>query len=121
VAGDDGDRTRDVAGIDETTEHVSHAGQPLRRQATGGHAPLLILSVTSTRANRRMDTGSDDNRSATCQVDWTSSLDRRGGPRLANRMVAGHQDVGSARGWAKLNCMVAQVRRSSELLLSLSC
>jgi hypothetical protein len=45
VAGDDGDRTWDVAGVDVTNEHVSHAGQPFRREATGGHSLLLILSV----------------------------------------------------------------------------
>src|SRR5262249_56835336 len=33
----------------------THAGQPFRRQATGRHSFLLILSVTSTRVNRRLD------------------------------------------------------------------
>jgi hypothetical protein len=30
VTGDDSDRTRDVAGVDVTREHVSDAGQPFR-------------------------------------------------------------------------------------------
>jgi hypothetical protein len=42
VAGDDSDRTRDVAGVDVTLQHVSHAGQPFRREATSGHNLLLI-------------------------------------------------------------------------------
>jgi hypothetical protein len=42
VAGDDGDRTRDETGVDVAREHVSHAGQPFRREATSGHLLLLI-------------------------------------------------------------------------------
>jgi hypothetical protein len=45
VAGDDSDRTRDVTGVEVTREHVSHAGQPFRREATAGHSLLLILSI----------------------------------------------------------------------------
>jgi hypothetical protein len=45
VTGDDGDRTRDVAGVKVTTEHVSHASQPFRREAASGHVLLLIVSV----------------------------------------------------------------------------
>jgi hypothetical protein len=44
VAGDDSDRTRDVAGVYVTLQHLSHAGQPFRREATGGHFVLLVLS-----------------------------------------------------------------------------
>jgi hypothetical protein len=40
VTGDDGDRTRDVAGVDVTLKHVSHAGQPSRREAADGHDRL---------------------------------------------------------------------------------
>jgi hypothetical protein len=43
VAGDDGDRTWDIAGVEVTREHVSHAGQPFRREATAGHSLLLII------------------------------------------------------------------------------
>jgi hypothetical protein len=42
VAGDDSDRTRDVAVVDMTLQHVSHPGQPFRREATSGHGLLLI-------------------------------------------------------------------------------
>jgi hypothetical protein len=44
VAGDDGDSTRDVAAVDVTVQHFSHAGQPFRREATAGHSLLLIAS-----------------------------------------------------------------------------
>ena len=43
VTGDDSDRTRDVAGVEVTGEHVSYAGQSFRREATAGHFLLLIL------------------------------------------------------------------------------
>jgi hypothetical protein len=43
VPGDDSDRTRDVAGVEVTREHFSHAGQAFRREAAGGHSRLLIL------------------------------------------------------------------------------
>jgi hypothetical protein len=46
VAGDDSDRTWDVASVEVTREHVSHAGQPFRREATAGHSlSLIILSI----------------------------------------------------------------------------
>jgi hypothetical protein len=45
VAGHDGDRTGDIGGVDVTLQHVSHADQPLRREVTGGHSLLLILSL----------------------------------------------------------------------------
>jgi len=44
VTGDDSDRTRDVAGVDVTLQHGSHAGQPFRREATSGHGLLLICA-----------------------------------------------------------------------------
>jgi len=44
--GDDGDRTRGVTGIDETTEHVLARGASrFDDKPPGGHPPLLILSV----------------------------------------------------------------------------
>jgi hypothetical protein len=46
VAGDDSDRTRDVAGVEVTREHVSHAGQPFRREATAGHSLLLLIILS---------------------------------------------------------------------------
>jgi hypothetical protein len=42
VAGDDSDRTWDVAGVEVTTEHVSHASQPFRRKP-----PVVTLSSSS--------------------------------------------------------------------------
>jgi hypothetical protein len=51
VAGDDSDRTRDIAGVEVTREHVSHAGQPFRREATAGHSLLLIILSIFVRYN----------------------------------------------------------------------
>jgi len=51
VAGDDSDRTRDVAGVDVTLQYVSHAGQPFRREATAGHRLLLIILSRFARYN----------------------------------------------------------------------
>jgi len=51
VAGDDSDRARDVAGVEVTSEHVSHAGQPFRREATAGHSLLLIILSIFVRYN----------------------------------------------------------------------
>jgi hypothetical protein len=51
VAGHDRDRTRDVAGVEVTSEHVSHAGQPFRREATAGHSLLLIILPVFVRYN----------------------------------------------------------------------
>jgi hypothetical protein len=52
VAGDDSDRTWDVAGVQVTREHVAHAGQPFRREATSGHSLLLILSEALSARSR---------------------------------------------------------------------
>jgi len=49
AAGDDGDRTRDEACVEVTREHVSHAGQPFRREATACHFLLLIVSSVAAR------------------------------------------------------------------------
>jgi hypothetical protein len=48
VAGDDGHHSRDVAGVDVTLQHVSHARQPFRRETTSGHSLLLIFASFST-------------------------------------------------------------------------
>ena len=45
---DDGDHTRGEAGVDEPPEHVSHAGQPSRREPIVGHA-LLLMSCAFVR------------------------------------------------------------------------
>lgn len=56
VTGDDCDRTGDVAGLDVTGEHVSHPGQPFRREASGGHSLFLIVAVCTfgKRIRRRL-------------------------------------------------------------------
>src|SRR5262249_49880914 len=41
AARDDGDRTRDVAGLDALSEYVPHADQPPGGEATGTHPCLL--------------------------------------------------------------------------------
>jgi hypothetical protein len=54
VAGDNGDRTWDVAGVEVTREHVSHAGQPFRRETTAGHSLLLIILSIFVRESGRI-------------------------------------------------------------------
>ena len=59
AAGDDGDRTRDVAGVDVTLQHVSHPGQPFRREASSGHGLLLTLSASYPGGVRPMMSATD--------------------------------------------------------------
>jgi hypothetical protein len=44
VAGDDGDGTGHEAGVDVTLQHVSDPAEPLRGEASSGHALRLTLS-----------------------------------------------------------------------------
>ena len=43
VAGNDGDRTRDEAVVEVTSERVAYPGDSIRREPTGGHFLLLIM------------------------------------------------------------------------------
>jgi hypothetical protein len=60
AAGDDSDRTRDVAGVEVTGEHVPDAGQPFRREATAGHSLLLTLVPVFVRYDGGGDRRSDE-------------------------------------------------------------
>jgi hypothetical protein len=51
VTGDDSDRTRDVAGVEVTGEHVPHAGQPFRREAAASGHFLLLITLTKVNVD----------------------------------------------------------------------